>query len=71
MKGVREADLAPANIFPPVRVLGVMKTVDEYGSARILQLLNAVTGKAILEIGTSDVDDYYPGFVALFSPENL
>lgn len=29
------------------------------------------TGLPVLEIGTEDIDDYYPGFTARFSPENM
>lgn len=69
---LRPSSIAPANQFPPVKVVGQMKTKGEYGGEDcILQFLNAATGKPIIEIGTSDVDDYYPGFVGYFSPENL
>lgn len=72
LKEVRHTELAPATKFPSVKVECVMKTVGEYGGEDIiLQMLNPATKKAILEIGTSNVDDYYPGFVGYFSPENI
>lgn len=60
------------NSWPPVRVLASMRTRGRYsGSSEVLELRDVVTGKIVLSVGTEDVDDYYPGFVAEFSPENL
>jgi len=44
---------------------------DRHRQCDILQFLNPGSGKPIMEIGTSDTDDYYPGFVAEFHPENF
>lgn len=72
LQEIRTTDVAPANVFPSTKVIAGLKTQGEYGTVDcILQFLNAATGKIIIEIGTDNTDDYYPGFVALFSPENL
>lgn len=72
---LRITSIAPQNTFLGVKVIGRMKPQDEnpnsFRQDEILQLLNPVTQKPIIEIGTTDVDDYYPGFVGYFSPENL
>lgn len=71
---VRETDTAPENTFPPVKVIGQWRPqgTDEWSCKDVvLQLINPANGKPIIEIGTSDVDDYYPGFVGYFLPENM
>lgn len=58
-----------ANRFEPQRVLCSMQLRGTYDSVDdILVMRDATTGKAVLEIGTSDTDDYYPSFVANFDP---
>jgi hypothetical protein len=59
------------NVFPAVRVIGRMKEHSHYGQNEILELVDAVTGGVVLEVGTENSDDYYPGFVGSFSPENM
>lgn len=59
------------NVFPPVKVIGTKKPNDEYQMNDVLQLVDAVTGKIVMEVGTDNTDDYYPGFVSSFSPENM
>lgn len=57
------------NAFPPVKVLGLMKDHGEYGRKNdTLQLIDVVTGKVVLEVGTDNTDDYYPWFVGMFDP---
>lgn len=56
---------------PVARTAVVCRMVTDLGKDEILGILNAATLKEIISIGTADVDDYYPGFVACFSPENL
>ena len=55
------------NRFEPVRV--VAKHDGE--SADILFLTDKITGKLVLEVGTQNIDDYYPYFVSEFRPENM
>lgn len=60
------------NVFPPLRVVGRHRTANEYGgSSDVLELLDAGTGKTVIEVGTDNDDDYYPSFVANFQPENM
>lgn len=54
------------NTFPPVEVIGRL----DKGSD-ILELIDTVTGKTVIEVGTADADDYYPSYVANFTPENM
>lgn len=61
-----------ANIFPAIEVLGVHRTKrGDYRECDIIELIDMITGKVVLEIGTDNTDDYYPSFVASFSPENM
>lgn len=60
------------NTFPPVKVIGRFRAEnDSYGGADVLELIDAVTGKAIVEVGTDNSDDYYPWFVSNFTPEAM
>ena len=59
------------NAFPAVQVLGRMKE-PTYGSVNdTLELIDVVTGKVVMEVGTDNTDDYYPSFVSAFHPENM
>ena len=60
-----------SNVFPKCRVVGVLRHRSRYNSCEILELIDATTGKVVLEIGTDSTDDYYPSFVASFHPENM
>ena len=59
------------NAFAECRVVGKKKSDDEYGKNDTLELIDCVTGKTVLEVGTDNSDDYYPSFVASFHPENM
>ena len=58
------------NVFPAVRVVGRKKT-SGYGTNDTLELIDIITGKTVLEVGTDNSDDYYPSFVGSFWPENM
>ena len=58
------------NRFRPVEVLARMK-LDDGQTNDILQLVDLGTGEVILEAGTANTDDYYPWFVAEWSPERM
>lgn len=65
-------DKTVKNVFPAIEVVGKHRTVGSYsGKDDVLELIDAVTGKVVLEVGTDNIDDYYPGFVASFHPENM
>lgn len=66
-----EADAEVKNVFPPVRVTARKKADDKYCKNDTLELVDAVTGKVVMEVGTDNTDDYYPSFVSSFSPENM
>lgn len=55
------------NIFEGVRVRGRLTHTD----GAVLELMDVATEKVVLEVGTGDNDDYYPYFVARFTPENM
>lgn len=44
---------------------------DGFDQCDILECIDVVTGKVVLEVGTDCTDDYYPSFVSCFSPENM
>lgn len=59
------------NTFPATRVLAKKKDNETYQVNDTLQLIDVVTGKVVLEVGTDNTDDYYPYFVSAFHPEHL
>lgn len=59
------------NVFPSVQVLARHRAKGTYHEADVLELIDVATGKTVLEVGTDNSDDYYPSFVASFSPENM
>jgi hypothetical protein len=48
-----------------------MRENDKYEEHDILDLIDVVTGKVVLSVGTGNTDDYYPYWVAEFTPENM
>jgi len=64
-----------SNKIPPHKVIcrHIESRDDGFGSSECdtLQIIDCKTGKIVLEVGTDDIDDYYPGYVARFSPESL
>lgn len=56
------------NAFEPIEVLAMIG-VDR--DDNVLQLIDTSNGKLVLEVGTTEVSDYYPSFVANFIPENM
>lgn len=59
------------NVFPPIRVIARKKENERYSINDTLQLVDAVTGLVVVEVGTDNTDDYYPCFVSYFSPQNM
>ena len=69
MSGIAKSERPMRNVFAPVKVIGRLRTRGEYGGTDdVLELIDAKTGKTVLEVGTDDVDDYYPCWVARFDP---
>ena len=63
--------LVITNTFQPVRVLGTARANDEYCKNDVIDLIDCVTGKIVLSVGTENTDDYYPCFMGVFYPENM
>lgn len=59
------------NIFEPIQVLGIY--IDKSGGYDEADLLHlyGMNGKLLLEVGTSNSDDYYPSFVSSWHPDNI
>lgn len=65
------ADEPMRNTFPAIRVDARKKANETYQTNDTLELVDLVTGKVVLEVGTDNTDDYYPSFVGAFWPENM
>lgn len=79
MRDVLISDTPPVNTFPPVPVVAsyvtkaatVVPGWNDYETNDVLVLARQDNGVHVLAVGTRDVDDYYPTFVAHFDPEAL
>ena len=72
MEGIIKSDDVVSNTFQPIEVTVFYRIKNEYDSdCDILDFFDANNGKQIMEIGTDNTDDYYPSFVANWTPENL
>lgn len=65
---IMRSDDKMKNVFRGQPVKGRYKE-DEHDD--ILEFISVKTGKVVLMVGTDNTDDYYPSFVASFSPENF
>ena len=69
MRDIAKGGQDVSNRFPPCPVLCRMRTSGKYGDVDdVLEMIDEVSGKLVLEIGTGNTDDYYPYFVANFDP---
>lgn len=71
MREIKESAVLVRNIFTPCRVLGRMKDDSDYEQNDVIEFIDLSTGKIVLEVGTGNTDDYYPYWVATFTPENM
>ena len=72
MREITTGEWRMSNTFSPIRVVGCQRTMYGHGhSADILELIDVVSGKIVIEVGTMDEEDYYPNFVANFNPEAI
>lgn len=71
MKEIKESSVIVRNKFKPCRVLGVMRGQENYEDNDIIDFIDVVTTKIVLSVGTRAISDYYPSFVAEFTPENM
>lgn len=60
-------DTVVKNTFEPQEVTCTY----DGGSNDTLEIIDAITGKIVLRVGTDNSDDYYPSFVDEFSPQNM
>lgn len=60
-----------SNVFPPIKVTARMQDTQGSDGKDVLELIDIVTRKVVLEVGTDNTEDYYPSFVAAFHPENM
>jgi hypothetical protein len=71
MKKLILCDEPIKNAFQPCRVLARLNDKGDYHANDTLELIDVVTGKVVLRVGTDNSDDYYPWFVAEWTPENM
>jgi len=72
MKDIEEVDIKVINQFPPCKVKGRRRKNSEYGEKNdVIDFYDVVTGLVVLAIGTENIDDYYPSYVAYFDPRNM
>lgn len=57
--------------FPEIKVFCHMMEDDNYENNDVLVIRDFVSGKAILEVGTKNTDDYYPYCHFKYMPENM
>ena len=60
-----------SNAFPGQEVVARMLPDSKYEKNEVLEIIDIRTGKTVLQVGTANTDDYYPYFVAEFTPENM
>lgn len=65
---IEETEQEPMYRFPETKVVCYM---DESESNEVLIVRDAFTGKVVLEIGTKNLDDYYPYCHFAYIPENM
>jgi hypothetical protein len=68
MREIKLSKVVVKNKFPATKVMGIMRGKTNYNEHDIIDFYDVKTGKIVLSIGTEDVDDYYPMFVAFFDP---
>jgi hypothetical protein len=72
---MRELVRAPSDVmknsFAPVPVFCLHRESSGYDAADILEVYDIKTAKLVLRVGTDRTDDYYPTFIASFTPENM
>ena len=71
MRDIEVSDRVVKNTFAPCRVLASYVTACSYGNAEVLECRDMTTGKVVLRVGTENSDDYYPSYVAEFTPEHM
>ena len=70
MREIKKSNNVVKNMFASCNVIGTMR-VPDYGTSEIIDLTDSITRKVVLSVGTENTDDYYPMWVADFTPENM
>lgn len=71
MREIKVSHFKVTNRFKPVKVVGTMRLQIDSDGCDILDLIDVITGKIVLSVGTNHLHDYYPSFVYEWTPENL
>jgi hypothetical protein len=61
-------NVLPKFTFLPIEVKCVYVSSTD---REVVEVYDVKTNKMILEVGTHNIDDYYPGFVASWDPQNM
>lgn len=61
----------PVNVFFPCSVRVQMTPDDDHQRNHSIEMIDAITGKLVLKVGTDNWDDYYPYFVGYFDPKAM
>lgn len=68
MREIRAVHTKPRNVFIPTEVVSSFGTGD---MDEVLYFYDTRTAKIVLEVGADNCDNYYPNFIAFFTPENM
>jgi len=71
MRYLKRSKTKPKNVFPFCKVFVKIRNKSRSQADNVLEFWDVITGKLVLEVGTENVDDYYPCFVASFHPEAM
>ena len=71
MREIKQSKVVVKNTFAPVHVMGIMRGKSDYNENDVVDFYDTKNGKVILSVGTENTNDYYPCFVAEFTPENM
>lgn len=70
--GTFQVELTPPKYsFEPIKVICSMMPDDSYQRNDVLVIVDAITNKVILEIGTCNIGDWYPYFHFEYHPEDM
>lgn len=70
MSDIKVSDYKLLNTFPPIEVMCSMASHPEH-AMYVLNGHDVKNGKLVFQVGTDYSDDYYPVYIATFSPENM
>ena len=68
MQSLVQGGASVQNTFPACRVLCFIECKDGDYDADVLVMRDVITGRAVLAIGTKNVSEYYPCYIARFDP---